>query len=71
MGALNMDGTGLFGTGIFGSTVSLTDLSTWTWAEYATLALGAYTLFSLVHTTKSGATRVSHRARKVKKGFTS
>ena len=71
MGALNMDGTGIFGTGIFGQTVTLTDLSTWTWAEYATLALGAYTLLSLVHTTKAGARRVSTRARKIKKAATS
>jgi hypothetical protein len=71
MTGLTMDGSGLFGTGIFGTGVSVTDLSTWTWAEYGTLALGAYTLLSLVHTTKAGAQRVGTRARKIKKAVTS
>lgn len=71
MGGLTMDGSGLFGTGIFGTGVSLTDLSTWTWAEYATLALGAYTLLSLVHTTKAVGRHTKVRAKKIKKGFTS
>jgi hypothetical protein len=71
MNGLTMDGSGLFGTGIFGTGVTLTDFSTWTWAEYATLALGAYTLLSLVHTTKTAGRHASARARKIKKGITS
>jgi hypothetical protein len=66
---LTMDGSGLFGTGIFGTGVTLTDLSTWTWAEYGTLALGAYVLLSLVHTTRAGARRVRRKAHGVRKGL--
>ena len=71
MNGLTMDGSGLFGTGIFGDSVTLTDLSTWTWAEYATVAFGAYVLISLVHTTKAAGSRVKKRAKKVKQGFIS
>jgi hypothetical protein len=60
-----MDGSGLFGTGIFGSGVDLTNLSTWSWAEYMTAGFGLYTVVSLVHTTSTGVRKV--RSSKSKK----
>lgn len=69
LGALNMDGTGLFGTGIFGQTVTVTNLSTWTFAEYGAVGLGAFTAFSLFSTTKSGVRRAtSSKSKKAAQG---
>jgi hypothetical protein len=48
---MNNDGSGLFGSGIFGDSVSLFDISTWTWAEWATALGGGYVLISLFSTT--------------------
>jgi hypothetical protein len=62
-----MDGSGLLGTGIFGTGVTLLDPSTWTWAEYGTLAIGAYILFSLVYTTRRVPKVVHRKARAAKK----
>jgi hypothetical protein len=59
LAGLTMDGSGLFGTGIFGTGVTLTDISTWGPAEVFTIALGGYTLISLLFTTKHvAATRI-------------
>lgn len=57
MGALNFDGSGLLGSGVFGNTVTLTNLSTWTWAEYATVGVGLYAAYSVFNTTSSGVRR--------------
>lgn len=64
MSGLTFDGSGLFGTGIFGTGVTITNLATWSWAEYATLALVAYVGLSLVHTTKTGYRATSKRVKK-------
>jgi hypothetical protein len=71
MGALNFDGSGLLGSGVFGSTVNITDLSTWTWAEYVTAGLGVYVIFAVFSTTKQTATKASRRAKRISQGFTS
>jgi hypothetical protein len=64
MGGLTMDGTGLFGTGVFGDQVTLTDLSTWTWAEYATVGLTGYVLFAVFMSTKQVAGTVRKKMRR-------
>lgn len=51
---------GLFGTGLFASGF---DLSGWNWAEWLTVVLGAYAVYSMVSTTKRGARAVSSKAR--------
>lgn len=63
MGALTMDGTGLFGSGLFSSPF---DISTWSIGEYMALAMGAYMLYALVGTTKAEARRASRGYRRVK-----
>lgn len=68
LGALTMDGTGMLGTGLFSGGM---DTSTWGAGEYAMLAIGAYALYSMLVTTERGARRVSARAKKIKRGFTS
>lgn len=70
MGGLTMDGSGLFGSGVFGTGVTLTDISTWTWAEFATAGIGLYVLASLVFTTKHVGRKVSARSTKIRRGFT-
>ena len=71
VGALTMDGSGIFGTGIFGSDVTLTDFSSWGAGEIAAVAFGLFVLFSVFSTTKRGAERVGsgvrHVSRKVKR----
>jgi hypothetical protein len=67
MGTLTMDGSGLFGTGIFGTGVTVTDLSTWTIAEYGAVAASLLVLFSLVSTGKSAAQSVGKRVRRLRK----
>jgi hypothetical protein len=62
MGALNFDGSGLLGSGVFGNTVTLTNLSTWTWAEYTTVGLGIYAAYSMFYTTSSGVKGARARA---------
>jgi hypothetical protein len=71
MGALTFDGTGLWGSGLFSG-----DMSTWGAGEYGVLALGAFVLYSVVFTSRrtgeavrSKVSRVSARARKIRKGF--
>ncbi len=71
MSGLTFDGSGLFGSGIFGNGVSLTDFSTWSVFEIATLAVGAWVLYSVAFTTRHTARRARTRAGKIKKGFTS
>ncbi len=70
MSGLTFDGSGLFGSGIFGNGVSLTDFSTWSVFEIATLAVGAWALYSVAFTTRHTARKVRTRAGKIKKGFT-
>ena len=67
MGALTMDGSGLFGTGIFGTGVSVTDFSTWSIGEIGAVAVAGLVLFSLVSTGKSAAQGVSKRVRRLRK----
>jgi hypothetical protein len=64
MTGLSMDGSGLFGTGVFGSGVTATDVSTWTWSEYVAVFVAAYVAYSLLFTTRSGASRVRRAARR-------
>lgn len=64
MGAWSMDGSGLFGTGVFGNGVSVTNLSTWTWAEYAAVGLSLFVVFSLFSTTQRGVTTVRKTIRR-------
>ncbi len=64
MSGLTMDGTGLFGTGIFGDSVTLTDLSTWTWAEVGTIAAAAFVLYSVTSTTRRGVRGVRRVTRR-------
>jgi hypothetical protein len=64
LGALTMDGSGLFGTGVFGGGVSVADLSTWTWAEYAAVGLSLFVVFSVFSTTKQGVTGVRKTLRR-------
>ena len=63
MGALTMDGTGFLGTGLFSGGF---DLSTWGIGEYGVLALGAFTLYSLMQTTKQTYGRVRKSARRLR-----
>ena len=63
MGALTMDGTGLFGSGLFASPF---DVSTWGFGEYMALGLGAYLLYAVVSTTKAETRRVSRGYRRLK-----
>jgi hypothetical protein len=65
MGGLTMDGSGIFGTGIFGTGVTMSDVSTWGPGEWAVVALGAYTLFSLVNDLKRGGAAVGRKAKAV------
>lgn len=58
LGSLNMDGTGLFGSGVFGTGVSIGDISTWTWAEYAALGLGVWLGASLLNSFQRQASSV-------------
>lgn len=51
VGTFTMDGTGLFGTGLFAGGM---DFSTWGPGEYAVSAIGAYILYSVLFTTRSG-----------------
>jgi len=67
MGALNMDGSGLFGTGVFGTGVTLTDLSTWSVGEYGAVAVALFVLFSVVGSTKRGAESVRKSYRTVRR----
>ncbi len=62
MGVFNSDGTGLFGSGIFGDSVSLFDVSTWTWHEWVTAFGAAYVLISVFSTTKRVGRGVRHAA---------
>ena len=45
VGALTMDGTGLFGTGVFGTGVTLTDFSTWGAGEIGAVAAFLFLLY--------------------------
>jgi len=45
LGGLTFDGSGLLGTGIFGTGVTLTDPTTWSWAEWLVVGLGAFLIF--------------------------
>lgn len=67
MGALTMDGTGLFGTGIFGGNFNLTDFSTWGPAEVGALLAAAFVLFSITSTTQRGVEGVQKRVRKLRR----
>ncbi len=64
LGAWSMDGSGLFGTGVFGNGVSVTNLSTWTWAEYAAVGMSLFVVFSLFSTTRQGVTGVRKTLRR-------
>lgn len=73
MNGFTMDGSGLLGTGLFAG-----DPSSWGAGEYAVLAAGAFVLYSVVFTSRKAseavrrhAGRVSSRAKKIKRGFTS
>lgn len=60
LSGLTMDGSGLFGTGIFGTGVTITDISTWTWAEFAAAGIGLWfagSLFSSFSRQASGVRR--------------
>jgi hypothetical protein len=70
VGALTMDGSGLFGTGIFGTGVTLTDFSTWGAGEIAAVALSLFVLFSVVGSTKRGAEKVRRGYRTVRRKVT-
>lgn len=64
MGALTMDGTGLFGTGLF---VEPFNLSTWNWGEYAAVGFGLFVLYSITSTAErgvEGARKAIRRRRK-------
>jgi hypothetical protein len=61
---LTFDGTGLFGTGLFSGGM---DFANWTVWEYATLAVGAYVLMSVFHTTKTVARTTRRKVRAVAK----
>jgi hypothetical protein len=63
MGALTMDGTGLFGSGLFADPFNV---STWGFGEYAVLGLAAYMLYAVVSTTKHETRRVSRGYRRLK-----
>ena len=52
-------GLGLFDSGM--------DFTTWGWAEWATVGMGLYTLFSFVGDTKRGVTRVRRVGKAVRK----
>ena len=67
MGALTMDGSGLFGTGVFGTGVTLADFSTWGAGEIGAVAVALFLLFSVVGTTKRGAEKVGRGYRTVKR----
>ena len=67
MGGMTMDRSGIFGTGVFGTGVVLTDISTWTWAEYAAVAVGVLVLFSVASTGKSAASSVGRRVKSFSK----
>lgn len=62
LGALTMDGTGLFGSGLFASPF---DVSTWSIGEYLALGLGAYLLYAVVFTTKAETRRASRGFRRL------
>jgi hypothetical protein len=70
MSGLTMDGSGLFGTGIFGTGVSVTDFSTWTWAEYVTVFFGFYLVYSLFFTTRHAAQTTRKHYHRLKKKVT-
>jgi hypothetical protein len=67
MGALNMDGSGLFGTGVFGTGVTLTDFSTWGVGEIGAVAVALFLLFAVVSTTGRGVEGVQKRVRKLRR----
>jgi hypothetical protein len=62
MGALSMDGTGLFGSGLFASPF---DLSTWGIGEYLALLLGAYVVYAVTSSTKAEFRRASKGFKKL------
>ena len=63
MGALTMDGTGLFGSGLFADPFNV---STWGVGEYMALAFGAYLLYAVVGTTKAEVRRASRGYRRLR-----
>ena len=70
VGALTMDGSGLFGTGVFGTGVTLTDFSTWGAGEIGAVAVALFVLFSVVSSTKRGAESVGKTYRRVRRKAT-
>lgn len=73
MAGLTMDGTGLWGSGLFSG-----GFDTWGAGEFGVLALGAFALYSIVFTSRRAgeavrhrAGKISSRAKKIKRGFTS
>jgi hypothetical protein len=64
MGALTMDGTGLFGTGLFASGL---DLNSWGPGEIIGALFGMFVLYSVFSTTSRGVSKVTGRVRKISK----
>lgn len=64
MAGFSMDGSGLFGTGVFGDSVTVTDISTWTWAEYLAILFGVYAVTSVVSDAKRAGRKVKRVTRK-------
>jgi hypothetical protein len=64
MGALTMDGTGLFGTGLFASGL---DLTQWSTGEIVAALFGFFVVYSVFSTTGRGVSNVRGRVRKISK----
>ena len=62
VGALTMDGTGLFGTGLFASGL---DLGQWGAGEILAAMFGMFVLYSVFSTTSRGARRVGRTVKRV------
>lgn len=63
LGALTMDGTGLFGTGLFSGGF---DLSTWGIGEYLVAVVGGYMVLNLFSDIARGSKKVSRKVRSVR-----
>ena len=67
MGALTMDGSGLFGTGVFGTGVTLTDFSTWGAGEIGAVAAFLFLLYAVTSTTQRGAESATKTYRRLRR----
>jgi hypothetical protein len=67
VGALTMDGSGLFGTGIFGTGVTLTDFSTWGAGEIGAVAAFLFLLYAVTSTTQRGAKSATKTYRRLRR----